>query len=117
MSALSQRDLTPPRGKGYAALKGDALAELHAMLGNGWQLVEDHHLEKPYSFKNFREALNFTNQVGALSEAVDHHPELCLTWGKVTLTIWTHSIGGLSEADFIFAARADELFTQSSSLA
>jgi len=71
--------------------------------------VEDHHLTKTYRFKDFQEALEFTNRVGGLAESVDHHPEICLTWGRVTLTLWTHSIGGLSEADFVFAARADVL--------
>ncbi len=107
MSELAQRELVPPRGEGQRALTGQSLAELYAMLGQEWMLIDDHHLQKTYSFKDFQEALDFTNKVGALAEEVDHHPELCLTWGKVTLTIWTHSIGGLSEADFVFAARAD----------
>lgn len=111
MSRLAQRELVPPRGEGQTALEGEALSELYGMLGNGWQLVEDHHLEKSYTFKNFQQALDFTNQVGALAESVDHHPELYLSWGKVSMTIWTHSIGGLSEADFVFAARSDELYT------
>ena len=111
MRDLAQRELTPPRGGGHVALKGEALAELYALLGNDWKLIDDHHLEKTYALRNFQEALDFTNRVGALAEAVDHHPELCLTWGSVRISIWTHSIGGLSEADFVFAARADELFS------
>jgi 4a-hydroxytetrahydrobiopterin dehydratase len=113
MGDLAQRELVPPRGKGHSALGGASLVEFHELLGNDWKLVDDHHLEKIFSFKNFQEALEFTNKVGALAEAVDHHPELCLTWGRVSITIWTHSIGGLSEADFVFAARSDELFAQS----
>jgi 4a-hydroxytetrahydrobiopterin dehydratase len=109
MSELAQRELRPPRGKGHQPLQGEALRVLDDLLGNEWSVVDDHHLIKTYRFSNFQEALDFTNQVGALSESVDHHPEICLTWGKVTITIWTHSIGGLSEADFVFAARADEL--------
>lgn len=109
MSDLAQREILPPRGEGHAALKGSQLAELHALLGNDWELIEDHHLEKSYTFKDFQEALDFTNKVGVLAEAVDHHPEICLTWGRVSITIWTHSIGGLSEADFVFAAKADSI--------
>jgi 4a-hydroxytetrahydrobiopterin dehydratase len=109
MSDLAQRELLPPRGEGHSPLQGPVLTALYELLGNEWALVDDHQLHKTYSFKNFQKALDFTNQVGALAESVDHHPEICLAWGKVTISIWTHSIGGLSEADFVFAARTDEL--------
>jgi len=72
-------------------------------------MIDEHHLEKTFQFENFQQALDFTNAVGELAESVDHHPEICLTWGKAKITIWTHSIGGLSDADFIFAARCEEL--------
>jgi 4a-hydroxytetrahydrobiopterin dehydratase len=111
MSDLARRELNPPRGDGHHALEGQALTELYDLLGNNWMLVDDHHLEKTYAFKDFQEALDFTNKIGALAEAVDHHPELFLAWGKVTISISTHSIGGLSEADFIFSAKADELYS------
>ena len=109
MSNLAQREILPPRGEGHVALEGPQLADLYALLGNDWELIEDHHLVKSYAFKDFQEALDFTNKVGALAEAADHHPEICLTWGHVSITIWTHSIGGLSEADFVFAAKADAI--------
>lgn len=107
--SLADRPLNPPRGGGVEPLEGEALAELAAQLDNDWQVVDEHHLEKEYSFEDFQAALDFTNRVGALAEEADHHPEICLTWGKASITIWTHSIGGLSEADFVFAARADQL--------
>jgi 4a-hydroxytetrahydrobiopterin dehydratase len=109
MRDLAQRELTPPRGKDISPLKGEPLSALLVLLGQEWELVEEHHLTKSYGFKDFQSALDFTTRVGALAESVDHHPEICLTWGRVTITLWTHSIGGLSEADFIFAARADGL--------
>lgn len=112
MSALAERELRPPRGSDATALQGKQLRELYDLLGNEWDLVDDHHLEKDYKFKDFKEALAFTNAVGELAESVDHHPEICLTWGRAKVTIWTHSVGGLSEADFVFAARSD-LFVQS----
>ena len=90
-------------------LAGEALENLHAELGNDWQVIEGHHLEKEYSFENFAEALEFTNKVGALAEEIFHHPDIFLTWGKVKITIWTHKIDGLNEADFIIAAKADAL--------
>jgi 4a-hydroxytetrahydrobiopterin dehydratase len=107
MSTLADRELKPPHGEGNEPLKGQALQELIVELDNEWQVMDDQRLEKNYKFDNFQQALDFTNKVGEMAEAVDHHPEICLTWGKASITIWTHSIGGLSEADFVFAARAD----------
>jgi len=85
------------------------LDTLHEALGNDWQVIDEHHLEKEFKFKNFQGALDFTNKVGELAEVIDHHPEICLTWGRARITILTHSIGGLSEADFVFAAKTDRL--------
>ena len=106
--SLANRDCVPCRG-GIPPLKGDALAALVEHLDGGWSVVDEHHLEREYGFKDFRQALDFTNQVGELAETVGHHPDIFLTWGKVKLTIWTHKIDGLSESDFIFAAKADAL--------
>jgi 4a-hydroxytetrahydrobiopterin dehydratase len=78
-------------------------------LGNDWRAVDDHHLEKVFGFKNFREALDFTNRVGELAEELGHHPDIYLAWGKVKLTVWTHKIDGLHESDFVFAAKADRV--------
>jgi 4a-hydroxytetrahydrobiopterin dehydratase len=108
MSELADREVKPPRGD-IEPLRGTGLQTLHETLGNDWQVIDEHHLEKEYKFKDFQGALDFTNKVGELAEAVDHHPEICLTWGRVRIIIWTHSIGGLSEADFVFAARTDRL--------
>ena len=90
-------------------MRGEDLTALYKRLGSDWKVVEEHHLEKSFPFKNFREALAFTNQVGALAEEHDHHPDIYLAWGKVELIIWTHSVGGLSEADFVFAAKVEGL--------
>lgn len=109
MSDLADRELNPPRGGGADPLKGAALNALHDELGDDWQVIDGHHLEKGFKFKDFREALDFANKVGELADAVDHHPDIHLSWGKAKITIWTHSIGGLSEADFVFAARVDRL--------
>jgi len=105
---LSERECKPCQG-GVPPLAGTALQTLHDQLGNDWQVIDGHHLEKEYSFKNFAEALAFTNQVGALAEEIFHHPDIFLAWGKVRVTLWTHKIDGLNEADFIFAAKADAL--------
>lgn len=84
---------------------------LLGQLNNEWQLRENGHmlLEKTYRFKNFADALGFVNRVGALAEEQGHHPDVYLAWGRVRLEIWTHKINGLTESDFIFAAKCDRL--------
>jgi 4a-hydroxytetrahydrobiopterin dehydratase len=108
MSELADRSCAPCRG-GVAPLAGDELNRLAARLGGGWQVVNDHHLAKEYSFADFRQALAFTNRIGELAEEVNHHPNIFLTWGRVGIELWTHKIDGLHEADFIWAAKADRL--------
>ncbi|MGH7770076.1 MAG: 4a-hydroxytetrahydrobiopterin dehydratase [Candidatus Binatia bacterium] len=106
MSELAAKECVPCRG-GVPPLRGKEITALQEKLGGGWQVVGEHHLEKEYAFKNFREALDYTNRVGELAEAQGHHPDIYLAWGKVKLTLWTHKIDGLTESDFIFAAKAD----------
>jgi 4a-hydroxytetrahydrobiopterin dehydratase len=95
---------------GVPALGGPEIKKLLDELGNGWVVVEDHHLEKEFNFLDFRQALDFTNRVGNLAESQGHHPDVYLAWGKVKLILWTHKIDGLTESDFIFAAKANELY-------
>ena len=111
MSELAKLECIPSRG-GDAPLEGRDLKDFLEKLGGGWQAIDDRQLEKTFKFKNFRQALDFTNRVGELAEAVDHHPELRLGWGYAGIMIWTHSIGGLHQADFIFAAKADQMVEQ-----
>jgi len=85
------------------------LQGLLEQLDGGWKVVDEHHLEKVFRFKNFREALAFTNRVGELAERQGHHPDIHLSWGMVKLKVWTHKIDGLTESDFIFAAKVGEL--------
>lgn len=106
MTDLAQKECVPCKG-GVLPLKGPELTELQEKLGNGWQVIAGHHLEKEYRFKDFRTALDFTNRVGELAEAQAHHPDIHLSWGKVRLDIWTHKIDGLTESDFIFAAKVE----------
>ena len=109
MSVLAQKTCIPCRG-GVPPLKGEELDALQEKLGNDWQIKNEHHLEKEYIFTDFRQALDFTVKVGELAENQGHHPDILLAWGKVKLTIWTHKIDGLTESDFIFAAKADQEF-------
>jgi 4a-hydroxytetrahydrobiopterin dehydratase len=98
-----------PCAKGTPSLKGEQLQSLYQQLKPDWKVIEEHHLEKDYAFRNFLEALAFTNRVGALAEQEGHHPDIHLSWGKVKILLWTHKINGLSESDFILAAKIDEL--------
>ena len=109
MSVLAQKTCIPCRG-GVPPLKGEELDALQEKLGNGWQIINEHHLEKEYIFADFRQALDFTDKVGEVAEIQGHHPDIYLAWGKVKLTIWTHKIDGLTKSDFIFAAKADQEF-------
>ncbi len=107
MTRLADKECIPCKG-GVPPLAGAELERLRAELGNDWQVVAGHHLEKTFRFKNFADALGFVNRVGELAEEVNHHPDLHLAWGKVKVTIWTHKIDGLTESDFVFAAKADQ---------
>ncbi len=104
---LASKDCVPCRG-GVPPLGGDELQTLSQQLGNSWEVVDAHHLSKEFTFKNFTEALAFVNRVGDVAEEQNHHPDLYLAWGKVRVEIWTHKINGLTESDFIFAAKADQ---------
>ena len=108
MTALAEKECAACKGA-VAALKGNELSKMKQELDGGWQVVNEHHLEKEYKFKDFREALSFTNKVGELAEAQGHHPDIYLAWGKVKVTIWTHKVNGLTESDFVLAAKADRL--------
>ena len=107
MSGLAERECVPCRG-GVPPLKGDEIKQFSTQLQD-WQVVNEHHLQKTYEFKNFRESLDFVNRVGELAEAQGHHPDICFGWGKADVTIWTHKIDGLTESDFVLAAKIDRL--------
>lgn len=105
---LAQQQCIPCRG-GVPPLEGEALDALAAELGADWRVVDGHHLEKEYRFPNFVTALDFVNRVGGMAEEQNHHPDLFLAWGRVVVRIWTHKIDGLTESDFVFAAKAETL--------
>jgi 4a-hydroxytetrahydrobiopterin dehydratase len=87
-------------------LEADEINKLLPEL-NGWEVVNQHHLKKSYRFKDFGESLAFVNRVGELAEGQGHHPDICFGWGSAEITIWTHKIDGLTESDFILAAKID----------
>lgn len=108
MRDLAAKQCVPCKG-GVPPLEGPQIQTLLDRLGGGWKVVDDHHLVKEYRFGNFREALDFTNRVGELAEEQGHHPDIELSWGRVKLLVWTHKIDGLTESDFVWAAKADGL--------
>ena len=107
MPGLSAKSCVPCRG-GVPALKREEFAPLLKQL-HGWEAVSDHHLHKAIEFPDFKSALAFVNKVGELAEREGHHPDIYLTWGKVGIEIWTHKVDGLTESDFVLAAKIDEL--------
>ena len=107
MSELAAKSCVPCRG-GVPPLKGAELEGLERQVP-GWNVVEEHHLQKTFRFPDFRKALEFVNRVGNLAEEQGHHPDIFLAWGKVEVKIWTHKIDGLTESDFILAAKMEAL--------
>lgn len=107
MADLASKQCVPCRG-GVPPLKGAELAALAAQVP-GWQVVNEHHITKSYRFSDFATALAFVNQVGALAEQQGHHPDIFLAWGRADVTLWTHKIDGLTESDFILAAKIDRI--------
>jgi 4a-hydroxytetrahydrobiopterin dehydratase len=106
MCNLASKSCVPCRG-GVPPLAADRINTLLGQL-DGWAAEQEHHITRTYEFPDFVKALEFVNQVGAIAEAEGHHPDVYLTWGRVRIDIWTHKINGLSESDFILAAKIDE---------
>lgn len=107
MSQLAEKDCVPCRG-GVPPLTTDEIEPFLVQL-SGWEVMDSHHLEKAYDFPDFLSALDFVNQIGLIAEQQGHHPDVFLSWGKVGIKIWTHKINGLTESDFVLAAKIDEL--------
>jgi 4a-hydroxytetrahydrobiopterin dehydratase len=107
MSDLASKTCVPCRG-GTPPLKGEELDDLWRQVP-GWEVLEEHHLRRRFRFRNFREALEFVNRLGQLAEEQGHHPDVSFGWGYAEVTIFTHKIDGLTESDFILAAKISEL--------
>lgn len=109
MSGLASKTCIPCRG-GVPPLTGPELQALESQVA-GWRVVDEHHLLKTFTFPDFAKALAFVNRVGAVAEEQGHHPDIFLTWGKAEIKTWTHKIDGLTESDFILAAKIDQLYS------
>lgn len=108
MNKLTNRVCVPCQG-GIPPLKGKKLKTLQNQLGNDWNVIDEHHLEKEWKLNDFQTALDITNRIGSLAEEQGHHPDIYLTWGKVGIKLWTHKIDGLTDSDFILAAKIDSI--------
>jgi 4a-hydroxytetrahydrobiopterin dehydratase len=106
--ALAAKSCIPCKG-GVPALRGKALLPLISQLGQSWHVVHEHHLMKRFAFPDFVSALKFVNAIGEVAEREGHHPDILLGWGKVEVSIWTHKIDGLTESDFVLAAKIETL--------
>ncbi len=103
---LSEKTCVPCRG-GVPPLTAEQIRPLAGQV-DGWNVVNNHHIEKEFKFPDFKTALDFVNKVGRIAEEQGHHPDIYLAWGKAGIKIWTHKIDGLTESDFILAAKIDK---------
>jgi 4a-hydroxytetrahydrobiopterin dehydratase len=104
---LADKKCVPCRG-GIPPLRGEELKRIHQNVPQ-WTVTNEHHISREFRFPDFKQALEFVNRVGDVAEKEGHHPDIFLTWGKVQITLWTHKIDGLTESDFIMAAKIDRL--------
>ena len=104
MNELAEKKC-PPCDEGTKPLDAKGIKDLQQKLGAGWQVTNNHHLEKTFKFPDFKQALAFTNKIGGIAESIGHHRDIYLTWGKVRLEIFTHKVNGLTENDFVLAAK------------
>jgi 4a-hydroxytetrahydrobiopterin dehydratase len=107
MDELANKTCVPCRG-GTPPLEGEELEVLARQVPE-WEVVEGHHLKRRFRFKDFRGALDFVNRVGELAEEQAHHPDVEFGWGRAVITIFTHKIDGLTESDFVLAAKINRL--------
>lgn len=107
MTELASKACVPCRG-GVPPLAGKELENLSRQVPQ-WRVVDGHHITRTFAFPDFVQALAFVNKVGAIAEREGHHPDIFLTWGKAEVSTYTHKINGLTESDFILAAKIDQL--------
>ena len=107
MTDLASKTCVPCRGN-VPPLAGKELDQLAGQVP-AWRVVDGHHISREFKFPDFVQALAFVNKVGAIAEEQGHHPDILLAWGKAGVTTWTHKINGLTESDFILAAKIDRL--------
>ncbi|MCS5532276.1 MAG: 4a-hydroxytetrahydrobiopterin dehydratase [Candidatus Poseidoniales archaeon] len=108
MSDLARKECIPCKG-GVPPMGVEEAGAMLVQVNSDWELIDEHHLERVWSFENFESALEFVNTAGAICEEQGHHADFELGWGRVKAMIWTHKINGLTESDFVLAAKFDEI--------
>ena len=93
-------------------MESDEIEEYLGRVDEDWDAIDDHHIERRFEFEDFRDALEFVYDVGELAEEEGHHPDIFLEYGAAEVKFWTHKIDGLHEADFVMAAKVDEIFDE-----
>ncbi len=111
VSQLADQKCVPCRG-GTPPLTADEIAPLRIQLEDGWQVEEGTRLIRTFTFKDFLEAVHFVNAITSVAEEEGHHPNLWVRWGEVQVLLWTHKIDGLTESDFVMAAKIERLYHQ-----
>ena len=106
--ALHEKKCIPCQG-GIPPLTLQEIKPYMDQIHSDWILIADHHIERVFSFDDFKNALDFVNEAGEICEQENHHADFELSWGRVKIMIWTHKIDGLNEADFILAAKIDNI--------
>ena len=106
--SLTDRECIPCKG-GVAPLRGKNLVKLHEELGSNWEIISSHHLERTFNFDSYADAVNFTNEVARIAEDQGHHPDIYLGYSEVKVQVWTHKSDGLTDNDFVFAAKVNQL--------
>ena len=106
INELAKQRCTPCKG-GVPPLTRQEIEPLYQQI-KGWKVINNHHLEKTIKFNDFVSALAFVNQIGKIAESEGHHPDINLSWGKVTISIFTHKIDGLTKSDFVLASKIDQ---------
>jgi len=104
---LAEKKCVPCEGD-VPALEGKEIEKYLEQI-EGWEVMDGHHIQKTYKFDDFKQALEFVNKVGEIAEEEGHHPEIWFTWGKVRVKVYTHAADGLTENDFILAAKCDRV--------
>jgi 4a-hydroxytetrahydrobiopterin dehydratase len=108
MTELSKKKCVPCEG-GVPPLEADKINELKQQVNSDWQVLENKKIKRSFSFVNFKQTMDMVNKIADIAEAEGHHPDMYVSYGKVEVELWTHAINGLSENDFILAAKIDKL--------
>ena len=94
---------------GTKPFNADEIKEYKKRVDNGWKIIDDKKIKREFPFENFKRGMAFAQNVAALANEEDHHPDMCINYSSVEIELSTHAIGGLSENDFIMAAKIDEV--------